>query len=127
YLVYGQLLRPLRLMRIEPDQSVSYYEKSQRYKDGFIRVKTLQTGVFRANDGSIGVFIVNISDRKSGFTFGLSPEDYPISNESTYDVMRINERGQMQSVESRTADTLIFEDEIAAHDVLFLCIKVKDH
>ena len=127
YLVYGQLLRPLRLMRIEPDQSVSYYEKSQRYKDGFIRVKTLQTGVFRANDGSIGVFIVNISDRKSGFTFGLSPEDYPISNESTYDVMRINERGQMQSVESRTADTLIFEDEIAAHDVFFLCIKVKDH
>ena len=86
----------------------------------------MQTGVFKANDGSIGVFMVNISDGKVAVKFGLTPEEYPITDASAYDVMRIYEHGQMQAVENGTADNLIFEAEIPAHDVLFLCIKAKD-
>lgn len=125
YLVYGKLIHPLKFVKIEPDLSVSYNEPEQRYNNGVVKTGVLQTGVFEANDGSIGIFIVNVSDTPVVFRFDLSADEYPFLYGKVIDVMRIDERGQTNSEGNYKTDSLKIENKIAGHDVIFLRIKAK--
>ncbi len=125
YLAYGQLLRPLSTLKMNPDLSVSYKESNQRYKNGEITSKALQSGVFKAKDGSIGIFVVNVSVTPVSFSFNLNSDEYPLLNKQFKKVITIDEYGQMLNEEEYKIDRLKIEKKMESHDVLFLCIRPK--
>ena len=85
YLAYGQLLRPLRFSKPDPMPAASYQEPRYKYyKDGTITVPALQAGVFQAPDGSIGVFIVNVTEKPLPYRFELTPDRYPVKQKLSF-------------------------------------------
>jgi len=123
YLAYGKLLRPLNIIKMNPDFNISYNEPEQRYENGTITIKALQSGVFEADDESIGIFIVNVSDTPISFSFDLAPDKYPLNNNNK--VVRIDEMGKIYSQGESKTNRIIIEDKISGHDVLFFCIRPK--
>jgi len=128
YLVYGKLLRPLRFINMEPDLSVSYNEPKQRYNSGVVKTKALQAGAFEAKDGSIGIFIVNVTDTPISFQCDLPADKYPLLSIKNIEVMRIDESGGKHFEGKFKAGHIRIKREIAGHDVMFLSIRApKDH
>jgi len=59
FLCYGQLMRPLSFQKPDPLPSVSFKPKWGSHRGKPIELSALFSGVFRSDDGEIGVFIVN--------------------------------------------------------------------
>jgi len=111
YLAHGQLLRPIRFTRPDPMPIVSYHETGRN--KWRISVPALQNGVFRAADGSLGVFVVNVANRPISFRFQLTPDRYPILRGRKYSVA---DGPQIQKENGE----ITCAKEIATRDVLFL-------
>ena len=95
YLAYGQLLRPIQFTKPDPVPTASYIEQSKYVsgwfrshrdvKEGLMTFPALQTGVFRAPDDSIGIFVVNVSDKAIPYSFELTPGRYPVKRKLSFD------------------------------------------
>ena len=95
YLAYGQLLRPIQFTKPDPMPTASYIEQSKYasawyrshrdVKEGLMTFPALQTGVFKVADGSIGVFIVNVSENPIAYEFALTPDRYPVKRRLPFD------------------------------------------
>lgn len=126
YLAYGQLLRPITFADPNPLPTVSYEETwLRRYMDAVIAVPALQSVVFKAADGSLGVFIVNIGAEPIEFAFEMTPGQYPTLKSAAYVVTPINEMGQRGPAMIRKS-TPSYRGEIGARDVLLLEIRAND-
>ena len=121
YLAYGRLLRPLSFAEPNPMPTVSYEESRYRYyKGGKITATALQSGVFAAPDGSIGVFIVNITPVPMSFSFSLDAMRYPLPKVPPYRIERIDHNGACQVSKLAAGRPIPWRDEIRGHDVAFL-------
>jgi hypothetical protein len=97
FLVYGQLLRPLTFTTPSPMPMLDYsnYEV-QGYTDTGaslgrvedLRFPALMSGVFRAMDGELGVFVVNASAKDLTFKAALDPARYGLP---TSTMMKVEE------------------------------------
>jgi len=120
HLGYGQLLRPLRFAAPDPMPAASYTAPRCKYKGGLIAVAALQAGVFLAPDGSLGVFVVNVTDAPVSARFDLSPDRYPIDSSKPYVVVAVDEEGRERGRTSKHTGGISFAGEIGGRDVLFL-------
>ena len=124
YLAYGQLLRPIQFQEPDPMPEASYAEPTDKnYRGGLIAVPALVSGVFKADDGSLGVFIVNVTERPVACGFALTPGRYPVSGTKTYSVAQVGENGEniKEAVSSR--GEVAFHGEVRGHDVVFLEVR----
>ena len=116
YLAYGQLLRPLRFTTPNPMPTVSYRAKPEKW---LITMPALMSGVFKATDGSLGIFIVNVSDKPLSFAFEMTPKSHPCLASKTFSLTRATETGKRSAPVSHEGKITV-SDRIAPHDaVLF--------
>ena len=120
YLAYGQLLRPIEFKQPRPMPTASFVE-TWRYRRRF-DVPVLQSGVFKAPDGSLGVFLANASAEPIQFSFSLTPECYPISEGGTYRITRIGESGKHGDTRTQRGKVSCVS-EIAGHDAVFFKVQ----
>ena len=64
FLVYGQLMRPLEFSEPSPIPKIPYTSYIVRSETQF---PVLMSGVFRSNDGGLGVFVVNAGTKDLEF------------------------------------------------------------
>ena len=125
HLAYGQLLRPIRFIQPDPMPVASYIDaRYTHYKDGRMAVAALQAGVFRLTDGSIGIFVVNVTEEPVSFRFELTPDRYPISRTKTYRITPVAESGKRGKPAS-SRGKITCSGQVAGHDVAFL--EVRPH
>ena len=121
YLAYGRLLRPIKFVEPDPMPTASFSEPRYKYyKEGLIVVPALMSGVFQTDDGSVGIFLVNVTETAIRFKFELVPDRYPIRKAKTYRLTRINELGTRVGGPSSQGGKIGYDGEIRGHDVIFL-------
>ncbi len=123
-LAYGQLLRPLKFIKPDPMPTFSFSEESRyitskSYKKGVITSPGLVNGVFKADDGSLGIFIVNIAEKPIDLTFELTPDRCEISKSASYLVTAIDNTGKRGKAASHKG-TIRYSGTLAGYDVLLL-------
>ena len=121
YLAYGQLLRPITFAKPDPMPTSSCKET---YRFTWILTRpSLMSGTFRAPNGDIGVFIINISRKPLRFSFELTPESYPIRKTETYRVLSVNADGDRRQVGESQKGSIRYSGEAHAHDLV--CIEIR--
>ena len=121
YLAYGRLLRPISFTTPDPMPTSSYNET---YKMTWVLTRpSLMSGTFRAPNGDIGVFIINISDNPLRFSFELTPERYPIGKTRTYTVTTVSDPGNPNGIGSTHKGKIEYNNQIAARDVVLIEVK----
>ena len=122
FLAYGQLLRPIEFSKPVPMPMFSYNETSRyvrAYKDGLITAPALMNGVFKTDNGDLGVIIVNVTDKPVDFSFELAADRYPISESASYAVTAIDNTGKRGKTAS-SKGKITHSGKIAGYDALFL-------
>jgi hypothetical protein len=101
FLSYGRLMRPIEFDKPNPMPTVHYFDRKFRsYRDGRVELPALQSGVFRSEDGEVGIFIVNVSQEDIRFRFSLDLARYGLTGAEAWDIERITCDGDAH-VESR--------------------------
>ena len=80
----------------------------------------LQAGVFLAPDGSVAVFVVNLTDELVHASFALTPDRYPIDGAKPYSVVAVDEEGRERGQTSEQTGRISFMGDIDSRDVLFV-------
>ena len=75
FLVYGQLMRPLEFHEPSPMVMLPYSSYMVRTETKF---PAITSGVFRAADGDLGIFVVNASDKKMKFQAEMDLASYGV-------------------------------------------------
>lgn len=127
YLAYGRLLRPLTFdePRLMPVMSYPASRRLQREGHENLVVDALLSGVFRATDGSFGVFIVNVTERPIPFRFELTPDRYPVAKTDVYVVTRVAGNGE-RGERTRCKGKIAYDGKIPGRDVVFLEAKRQE-
>ena len=118
YLAYGQLLRPVNFKQPDPMPTVDYAQ-SWLNKGKPFEVPVLHSGVFKATDGSLGMFIVNVTEKPIPIAFELTPDRYPTMKAKTYRVARVNASGKREKLGDQKGK-IAFAGQVAGHNVIFL-------
>ena len=118
YLAYGQLLRPIEFAAPDPMPVSSY--KETYVMEWTVSRPSLMSGTFRAPNGDIGVFLVNISDKPLRFGFGLPPEKYPVDRRKSYQVSRVTAKGERRRAGTLPKGIVSCEGEVPPRDVVLL-------
>ena len=120
FLAYGRLLRPVAFEAPDPMPTTTpLIEYLKRRGKPPITAPALQTGAFQAPDGSLGVFIVNITEEPIEFRFSLTPGRYPVDAETTYRITRVDELGKRFPAEAHKG-RIAFEGTVAGRDVILV-------
>ena len=121
YLAYGQLLRPITFS--EPERmpvvstSASAYKK---YHDGDIVMPGLVSAVFRAPDGALGVFLVNVTRKPIAFSFEMTPDRYPVLKSGRVALTRVSETGERRKAETLRDGKVSYRGDVGPRNVLLL-------
>ena len=73
FLCYGQLMRPLSFRRPDPIPILSYTIREKWAQTGRVELPALQSGVFLAEDGELGVFVVNAGKDEIRYSSEFGP------------------------------------------------------
>jgi len=119
FLCYGRLLRPLSFSRPDPMPLTNYKDpRSKGFLGGIIRLPHLQSGVFRAADGEIGIFIVNVGPKQLAFSTTVQPADYGFSAGRLCDVESITWDGKRQIKHSNVGDSVSLVHTLGGRGVI---------
>jgi hypothetical protein len=119
FLTYGQFMRPLEFRQPSPVPMLTI--KTQYEGDG--RFPALMSGVFRSNDGEIGIFVVNVSDKEIAFEAALNPSHYGIPAGTAVDVESITPEGQSKTVLSNASGQVPLKDSLPGHGIILFRLK----
>ncbi len=129
FLAYGQLMRPLEFSRPSPMPMLPYGRRhgtTGEEADTGGRFPALMSGVFRAQDGDLGVFVVNASSSDLEFKADLDPTRYGMAANATIDVDTIAPDGATTKVLSKVKGNVPLKGSLPAHNVTMFLIKPKD-
>ncbi len=107
FLAYGRLLRPLTFREPSPMPMLSYKDDGQ--------FPALMSGVFRSDDGELGIFMVNAGGRKLEFQAKLDPTRYGMAANATIDVDTIASDGTSKKVLSKAKGIVTLKGSLPAH------------
>jgi hypothetical protein len=121
YLAYGQLLRPIQFLEPDPMPRASYVEPMDRnYRGGLITVPALVSGVFKADEGNLGIFIVNVTEKPIACRFALRADQYPISEAKSCRVAQFGEDGERIQDFVSARGEISYHGQAGPHDVVFV-------
>jgi len=110
FLSYGQLLRPLTISTEMLD-----------YKGG--KFPALMSGVFRGEDGELGVFIVNASNQKQKLDTQMDLTRYGIKAATPMQVSAISPDGKSKQLHTQITGTVRLNHELPGHGIMMYLIK----
>ena len=113
FLVYGQLMRPLNFR--EPVPMLSYKHGAE--------FPALMSGVFLADDGDLGLFVINASNKQQQFEGQIDPKRYAMGAEMAIDVHRIESDGAIQHVRNQIGGIVPIRGLLPAHGVTLFALK----
>ena len=119
FLGYGQLLHPVTFKQPDAMPMVDYIPTWAGDDVKPFDAPALHTGVFNAADGSLGIFIVNVSEKAIRVDFELTPERYPELKSKGYSLALVSESGKRKELGLQTGK-IAFDGEVAGHDSIFL-------
>ena len=94
FLSYGQLMRPLVFQKPAPMPMVTAKVGRWSHGDRPPVLPALLSGVFRARDGEIGIFVVNISKQELSFASQVKLARHGLSDKATGRVEVISPQGK---------------------------------
>jgi hypothetical protein len=130
FLSYGQLLRPLTFDTPSPmpmllhgeaeAKSDADHETGATLTAGQRRHAALQSGVFRAGDGSVGVFIVNISEDDIAFAATLDEAAYGL--QGSYDLSIVSPDGHTRLLPHSAEGAIALDGVISKREITMFMI-----
>jgi len=120
FLVYGQLMRLLAFLEPSPMPMLaygSYLDKSSG------RFPALMSGVFRSEDGELGMFVVNASAKELAFRAELAPTRYGMSAGHALDVDAIASDGTSSRALTDAKGVVPLDGSLPAHDMTLFRLK----
>ncbi len=121
YLSYGHLMPPLPRSQAQT-LNISYSEPKHHKKSGVIALDALQTAVFRATDGTLGIFVINISEQPATFDFQLPLEKYALSPSVSYEMIQIDSKGMQNRLGTFSRGSIGQRMTIPGHEMRLLSI-----
>jgi hypothetical protein len=118
FLVYGRLLRPLEFLEPSAMPVLSY-------KDGG-KFPALMSGVFRSEDGQLGVFIANASGNELKFQADMDLARYHVPQGTTVDVDAIAQDGATERVAGKLAGVLPLAGSLRPRGITLFHIKITN-
>lgn len=115
YLAYGQLMRPLVFSAPSPMPMLSYKSGGE--------YSALMSGVFRIDDGSLGVVVVNASRNETSFQAELDPAQYEFASGTVLSVESIASNGSTQRIAQRTDGKVKLNGSLEPHGVTMFRLK----
>ena len=118
FLRYGQLMRPLEFTRPNPLPTVTDGEGAAA-----VSLPVLQTGVFRAADGELGAFVVNIGTEAVAFAGDLDLARHGLAADVPFEVETIGPEGVAALYRRGVSGRLAFAHTLPAHQITLLRFK----
>jgi hypothetical protein len=113
YLVYGQLRRPLTFTTPSTMPMIAYKPGGE--------FAALMSGVFRTDDGSIGVFIANASRDNMEFSTTIDRADYSLPDGNLI-IQRVSADGGMEDITHDPSKPITLTGNISGHDIVMFRI-----
>ncbi len=122
FLVYGQLMRPLAFREPSPMPMLSYYsdDPPMRSSEPF---PALMSGVFRSEDGDLGIFVVNAGSDDLEFQAELDPTRYGMAADTIVDVDAFAPDSAYQQVLSNVKGIVPLTGSLAGHHMTMFRLK----
>jgi len=118
FLVYGQLLRPLEFCEPSPMPMLPYKFDAQ--------FPALTSGVFRSDDGELGVFVVNASREDLDFQSDLDLTRYGMAPGTVVDVDALAPDGTSQLVLSKAKGLVPLKGSLAGRHMTMFRLRPTD-
>jgi len=116
FLVYGRLLRPLTFTRPSPMPMLLYGNKKGRFP-------SLMSGVFRSDDGEVGIFMANAGANDLRYEAKVNPAQYGMPADAAIDVESIASDGASRNVLSKARGIVTLKGTLPAHGVRMFRLK----
>ena len=114
FLAYGQLMRPLEFAKPSPMPMLPYTDP---YSEGKSYFPSLMSGVFRTDDGRMGVFVVNPSTQDLKFQATVDLTRYKMSANTIVVVDSIDSDGMSKNVISNVKGKVTLEKTLPGHGI----------
>ena len=112
FLCYGQLMRPLTFHRPAPMPIMSYTTGGRK-----IALPSLLSGVFRARDGEVGIFIVNAGKQPLSFVSNVELARHGLTETAGGQVQQITPEGKAIPAGAFSNGTLALKGTLPARHV----------
>ena len=83
----------------------------------------LMSGVFRSEDGELGIFIVNAGANDLAYVTTLEPTRYGMAEDTAIDVESIASDGTSKNMLSKAKGAVTLKDSLPAHGVTMFRLK----
>jgi hypothetical protein len=83
-------------------------------------VPALVSGVFKADEGNLGIFIVNVTEKPIACRFALRADQYPISEAKSCRVAQFGEDGERIQDFVSARGEISYHGQAGPHDVVFV-------
>ncbi len=126
FLAYGQLMRPLTFIAPNPMPMLAYTRRhgttgeEQLPSGGF---PALMSGVFRAENGELGIFAVNASEADLSFTANLNLAQYGIADGMFVSVDQFTSEGASKAILKKSTGVLPLTGLLPAHHITMFQVK----
>ena len=120
FLVYGQLLRPLTFTEPAPMPILTYASANKKSTSQF---PALMSGVFCSEDGDLGVFVANASQKDLNFSANLELSQYGFPYGAIAQAHQIHPDETSEPLSGQTKDVLILSDTLPARHITMFYIK----
>ena len=133
FLVYGQLLRPLEFDSPSPMQQVIHGDPDAAdttdtgaalAKAAGQQYPALMSGVFRAPDGELGVFLANASDTEIAFKAALDPARYGLPAGAAIDVEKVTSEGTSSKMLGGNKGSVPLNGSLPARGLILFRLKL---
>ena len=119
FLCYGRLMRPLTFQQPKPMPTVAAKVPRWSHADRTPELPALLSGVFRARDGELGVFVVNISRRPITFTSDLEFRRHGLSSDADVRIQQLSPDGDITPYRASANRRVLLKGTLQARHITF--------
>jgi len=123
FLCYGQLMRPLAFARPVPMPTVTAEVPRWTRANRAPKLPALLSGVFRAQDGHLGVFVVNIAKAAVSYAAEVGLAGYGLPGDAPVDVETITPGGQTAPFQERVTEQVLLKGDLTGRGMIMYRIK----
>ena len=132
FLVYGRLLRPLTftvpatmplLRHGKPEGEATTDTGAALSANRAALFPQLMTGVFRAPDGEIGVFVVNAGASEAAFVASLDPAQLGSASGAGVDIHRVNPTGESEPIMAKVRGAIPLRGSLLGRGITLYRLK----
>ena len=122
FLVYGQLMRPVEFAAPSPIPMLPYTSYEVTAKAG-ARFPALMSGVFRCDDGELGIFVVNAGSEEVKFQVDVDPTRHGMPPGTIVDMDTISPEGASRQALNKVKGIVRLQASLPGHHMTMFRLK----